>query len=78
MTNSRRDFLKNSALLLAGSSLLSQTAFGASKKHSIKGVQLYSVRDDMPLSLSFGVEQKLDGNYSILVCCVACCRSHLF
>ena len=47
MTNSRRDFLKNSALLLAGSSLLSQTAFGASKKNIIKGVQLYSVRDDM-------------------------------
>jgi sugar phosphate isomerase/epimerase len=47
MTNSRRDFLKNSALLLAGSSLLSQTALGASRKHSIKGVQLYSVRDDM-------------------------------
>lgn len=47
MTTSRRTFLKNSALLMAGTSLLSKTTFAASKSSEIIGVQLYSVRDDM-------------------------------
>jgi sugar phosphate isomerase/epimerase len=47
MTNSRRTFLKNSAVLLAGTALLSKTSFAASKPAEIVGLQLYSVRDDM-------------------------------
>ncbi len=47
MTNSRRTFLKNSAVLLAGTALLSKTSFAASKPAEIVGIQLYSVRDDM-------------------------------
>jgi sugar phosphate isomerase/epimerase len=47
MTTSRRTFLKNSAVLLAGTSLLSKTTFGASHPGEIVGIQLYSVRDDM-------------------------------
>ena len=47
MTTSRRNFLKNSAVLLAGTALLSKTAFAASKPNEIIGLQLYSVRDDM-------------------------------
>ncbi len=47
MTTSRRTFLKNSAVILAGSALLSKTAFGASRSGEIVGIQLYSVRDDM-------------------------------
>jgi len=47
MTTSRRTFLKNSAVLLAGTSLLSKTTFGAAHPGEIVGIQLYSVRDDM-------------------------------
>lgn len=47
MDTSRRRFLQNSAVLLAGTSLLSKTAFSKSKSDEIVGIQLYSVRDDM-------------------------------
>ncbi len=47
MTTSRRTFLKNSAVLLAGTALLSKTSFAASKPGEIVGIQLYSVRDEM-------------------------------
>ena len=47
MNTSRRSFIQNSALLLAGTALLSKTAFAAAKPSEIVGVQLYSVRDDM-------------------------------
>lgn len=47
MNNSRRSFIKNSAVLLAGTSLLSKAAFAAAKPSEIIGLQLYSVRDDM-------------------------------
>jgi len=47
MTTSRRTFLKNSAVLIAGTALLSKTSFAAPKPNEILGLQLYSVRDDM-------------------------------
>ena len=47
MTTSRRTFLKNSAVLVAGTTLLSKTSFAATKPNEIVGIQLYSVRDDM-------------------------------
>ncbi len=47
MNTSRRSFIKNSAVLLAGTSLLSKAAFAAAKPSEIVGLQLYSVRDDM-------------------------------
>jgi len=48
MKTSRRSFIQNSAVLLAGTALLSKTALAASAKPSeIVGIQLYSVRDDM-------------------------------
>jgi len=47
MTTSRRTFLKSSAILVAGTSLLSKTVLATSKPSEIIGVQLYSVRDDM-------------------------------
>jgi sugar phosphate isomerase/epimerase len=47
MATSRRNFLKNSAVLLAGTALLSKTALAAPKPNEIIGLQLYSVRDDM-------------------------------
>jgi sugar phosphate isomerase/epimerase len=47
MTTSRRTFLKNSAVLLAGTAILSKSAFAAPKTGEIVGIQLYSVREDM-------------------------------
>jgi len=47
MATSRRTFLKNSAVLLTGTALLSKTAFAAAKPGEILGLQLYSVREDM-------------------------------
>src|SRR5512133_471741 len=47
MATSRRTFLKNSAVLLAGTALLSKTALAKAKPGEILGLQLYSVREDM-------------------------------
>jgi len=47
MTTSRRSFIQSSAVLLAGTALLSKSAWAASKSGEIVGIQLYSVRDDM-------------------------------
>ena len=47
MYTSRRKFLQNSAVLLAGTTLLSKAAFAAPKSSEIIGIQLYSVRDEM-------------------------------
>lgn len=47
MNTSRRSFIRNSSLLIAGTALLSKTAFASSKPNEIMGLQLYSVRDDM-------------------------------
>lgn len=47
MTTSRRSFIQNSAVLLAGTALLSKSAWAASKSGEIVGIQLYSVRDEM-------------------------------
>ena len=47
MNNSRRHFLKNSALTIAGTALLPKTFFAAEADAYLVGVQLYSVRDDM-------------------------------
>ena len=47
METSRRSFIKNSAVLLAGTSLLPNAAFAAAKPSEIIGLQLYSVRDEM-------------------------------
>ena len=48
MQTSRRSFIKSSAMLVAGASILSTSAFALAKKSgTIVGLQLYSVRDDM-------------------------------
>lgn len=47
MNTSRRQFIQNSAVLLAGTALLSKAALAAVKSSEIIGLQLYSVRDDM-------------------------------
>ncbi|MDO1450506.1 sugar phosphate isomerase/epimerase family protein [Rhodocytophaga aerolata] len=47
MNNSRRAFLKTSALAVAGSSLMGNSLFAAQKPKELVGVQLYSIRDEM-------------------------------
>lgn len=47
MKTSRRAFIQNSAVLLAGTAFLSKTTLAAPKPSEIVGVQLYSVREDM-------------------------------
>ena len=50
MKSSRRSFLKNSALTLAGTALFQHQLFAGIKKGELIGIQLYSVRDDMKLN----------------------------
>jgi sugar phosphate isomerase/epimerase len=47
MNSSRRDFIKNSALVVAGAALLPDALLAEPKKLVRVGVQLYSVRDAM-------------------------------
>ena len=47
MNSSRRDFIKNTAFVVAGSTLLSSDLFASPKKIERVGVQLYPVRDAM-------------------------------
>lgn len=47
MNNSRRSFIRNSAMAAAGVSLFQQNIFAAAKKGELTGIQLYSVRTDM-------------------------------
>lgn len=47
MNTSRRDFIRNTAFVVAGSTLLSNELFASPKKIERVGVQLYSVREAM-------------------------------
>lgn len=47
MTTSRRTFIRQSSVALAGLALLPGAASAAEKKKGLTGIQLYSVRDDM-------------------------------
>jgi sugar phosphate isomerase/epimerase len=47
MQTSRRNFLKSSAMAVAGTAVFSRDIFASSFKEDVLGIQLYSVRDDM-------------------------------
>ena len=47
MKNSRRTFLRNSSLVVAGTIVFSNEVFAIKKGKQTVGIQLYSVRDDM-------------------------------
>jgi len=47
MTITRRTFVKNSALTVAGTALFSRQILSSYKDKHVLGIQLYSVRDDM-------------------------------
>jgi sugar phosphate isomerase/epimerase len=44
---SRRTFVKNSTLAVAGTTLFSKSLFAMEKNKTITGIQLYSIQDDM-------------------------------
>jgi hypothetical protein len=47
MHSSRRNFLKQSAVALAGTTLLTRSLLASPKPKTLVGIQLYSVRDEM-------------------------------
>jgi len=47
MNTSRRDFIRKSAMAIAGGSVLSSSLFANAAKKKLLGLQLYCVRDDM-------------------------------
>ncbi|HEY1869556.1 MAG TPA: sugar phosphate isomerase/epimerase, partial [Chitinophagaceae bacterium] len=57
----RRAFVKNSTLALAGATLLSKDFFA--KANTITGIQLYSVRDDMKADPSGTLKKVADIGY---------------
>jgi sugar phosphate isomerase/epimerase len=64
MNSSRRDFIKNTALVVAGSTLLSNDLFASSpKKIERLGVQLYSIRDAMSKDPSGSLKKLSDMGY---------------
>ncbi|MFI5161350.1 MAG: sugar phosphate isomerase/epimerase family protein [Sphingobacteriales bacterium] len=63
MYNSRRDFIKNTALVVAGSALLPNNLFAAPKKIERVGLQLYSVRGAMAKDPKGSLKQLADMGY---------------
>lgn len=63
MNNSRRSFIRNSAMAAAGVSLFQQNIFAAAKKGELTGIQLYSVRADMKADPLGTLKQLSDMGY---------------
>ncbi|WP_426668104.1 sugar phosphate isomerase/epimerase family protein [Mucilaginibacter sp. McL0603] len=63
MDTSRRDFIKNTAMVVAGSALLSNDIFASPKKIVRVGVQLYSVRDAMHTDPKGSLKKLADMGY---------------
>jgi len=57
MTNSRRNFIRNTAFAAAGVMVVKPNLFAASKPKNLIGVQLYSVRTDMKANPIATLEQ---------------------
>jgi sugar phosphate isomerase/epimerase len=63
MDKSRRNFIKNTALVVAGTTLLSNKLFASPKKIERVGVQLYSIRDAMGKDPKGSLKKLSDMNY---------------
>jgi sugar phosphate isomerase/epimerase len=63
MNNSRRSFIRNSAMAAAGVSLFQQNIFAAAKKGELTGIQLYSVRTAMKADPLGTLKQLSDMGY---------------
>ncbi len=63
MYNSRRNFIKNTALVVAGSALLPENIFASPKKIERVGLQLYSVRKAMETDPAGSLKKLADMGY---------------
>jgi sugar phosphate isomerase/epimerase len=63
MKSSRRTFLKNTGLAIAGASLASNNLMALQKSKNLVGIQLYSVRDEMKKDPSGTLKQLADMGY---------------
>ncbi len=63
MDNSRRNFIKNTTLVVAGSALLPNNLFASPKKIERVGIQLYSVRDAMKADPAGSLKKLADMGY---------------
>jgi sugar phosphate isomerase/epimerase len=63
MDNSRRKFIKNTTLIVAGSALLSDKLFASPKKVERLGLQLYTIRDAMKLDPKGSLTKLADMGY---------------
>jgi len=63
MNQSRRTFLKNSALAVAAAGFMPEGVFAAPTKKRVLGIQLYSVRDDMTKDPSGTLRKLADMGY---------------
>ena len=63
MNSSRRDFIKNTALVVAGSALLPRNVFAAPKKIERVGIQLYSIREAMGKDPAGSLKKLADMGY---------------
>lgn len=63
MNNSRRSFIRNTAMAAAGVSLFQQNIFAAVKKGELTGIQLYSVRAAMKADPLGTLKQLSDMGY---------------
>lgn len=59
----RRTFVKNSTLAIAGAAIFSKDLFAVGKNKTITGVQLYSVREDMKKDPSGTLKKLADMGY---------------
>jgi len=66
MNQSRRTFLKNSALAVAAAGLIPDGVFAAPTKKRVLGIQLYSVRDDMKNDPSGTLRKLADMGYKFV------------
>ncbi|HZX58009.1 MAG TPA: sugar phosphate isomerase/epimerase [Mucilaginibacter sp.] len=63
MDSSRRDFIKNTALVVAGSALLPKDIFASPKKIERVGIQLYSIREAMGKDPAGSLKKLADMGY---------------
>jgi len=63
MDNSRRNFIKNTTLVVAGSALLPNNLFASPRKIERVGIQLYSVRDAMKTDPAGSLKKLADMGY---------------
>jgi len=64
MKTDRRTFMKTGAIALAGTAVMSNSLFCVSRKKSITGIQLYSIRDEMTADPRGSLAQLAETGYT--------------